>query len=120
MTPAELHNVYNSEQDFWWYRGMRTITRAFLDPILKPGGRALDAGCGTGYNALEMEHLYGLNVFGVDIAPLAIRYSRQRGFARSAVASITALPYPDAEFDLVSSFDVLFALKKDQHATALQ
>lgn len=121
MTPAELHNIYRSERDFWWYRGMRAITRVFLDPLLNGrGGRALDAGCGTGYNALELQRNYGLQTHGVDIAPLAIQYCRTREFHRSAVASITSMPFADATFDFIGSFDVLVALPSPQHDAALR
>lgn len=108
MTPEELHNIYRTESEFWWYRGMRAITQALLDGL--PAGFAsqgLEAGCGTGYNALELERRYGVKMYGVDLAPLAIRYCRQRGFARSSVASILELPFPSGAFDVVTSIDVL-------------
>jgi len=75
----------------------------------KPPMRLLDAGCGTGYNALELQRNYSLQTYTVDIAPLAIQYCRTRQLQRSAVGSVTSLPFEDATFDLVTSFDVLFA-----------
>ncbi len=108
MTPEELHNIFRTEGEFWWYRGMRAITEAMLEaaPDLR-GGQGLEAGCGTGYNALELQSRYGLRMTGVDLAPLAIHYCRKRGFDRALVASITHLPWSDASFDFVSSIDVL-------------
>ncbi len=124
MTPEELHNIFKSESEFWWYRGMRAITAALLDPWLaaKSAGDALaglDAGCGTGFNALQLEKTKGLTLFGVDLAPLGIAYCRKRGFERSAVASITQLPFPDSRFDLVITLDVLSHLPAGDDRRAL-
>jgi SAM-dependent methyltransferase len=108
MTPEELHNIFHAEEEFWWYRGMRTITETLLDAVPHARGlRGLDAGCGTGYNALAIEQRYGVRMTGVDLAPLAIHYCRKRGFERSLAGSITQLPWRDASFDFVSSIDVL-------------
>ena len=51
MNPAEFANIANCERDFWWYRGMRKILFRMLDRHLagRRIGRALEAGCGTGY-----------------------------------------------------------------------
>ena len=124
MTPEELHHIYQSEAEFWWYRGMRSITGALLDSLRDsmPAGRAaagLDAGCGTGFNALALESTEGPRMFGVDLAPLGIAYCRKRGFERSAVASITRLPFADASFNLAISFDVLSHLPRGDDRRAL-
>jgi SAM-dependent methyltransferase len=125
MTPEELHNIYKSESEFWWYRGMRSITAALLDSLRDsmPAGRAaagLDAGCGTGFNALALEGSRGLRMFGVDLAPLGIAYCRERGFERSAVASITQLPFASRSFDLIISLDVLSHLRRGDDRKALE
>lgn len=113
MTPGELHNIYSSERDFWWYRGMRAITDVLLQPLIAGGVRdVLDAGCGTGFNALDLERRYGLRVFGVDLAKLGVAYCRERGLERSAVASIVRLPFADSSFDMVLSFDVLYTFRQ--------
>src|SRR5947209_6566664 len=102
MTPEEFHNIYRSEPDFWWYRGMRAITESLLDPLLAGGGgRGLEAGCGTGFNALDLERRYRLRMYGVDLSPLAIHYCRTRNFERSGIASILHLPFADNCFDVV-------------------
>jgi SAM-dependent methyltransferase len=124
MTPEELHNIFKSEPEFWWYRGMRSITAALLNSLLDsmPAGRTaagLDAGCGTGFNALALEGARGLRMFGVDLAPLGIAYCRKRGFDRSAVASITQLPFADSGFDLTISLDVLSHLPRGDDQKAL-
>lgn len=119
MTPEELHNIFRTEQQFWWYVGMRDITRAMLEPVLPRGLRAgLDAGCGTGFNAQIIEQAHGVTMFGLDLAPLGIQYARQRGFARSLAASTMELPFANGQLDFVSSIDVLPVLPEggDQQA----
>ncbi|MFC7624208.1 class I SAM-dependent methyltransferase [Microlunatus sp. GCM10028923] len=44
-------------------------------------GRVLDAGCGTGENAIEVA-ARGLEVLGVDVAPTAIEVARSKAAAR--------------------------------------
>ncbi len=121
MTPEELHNIYRAESDFWWYEGMRAITWALLDRLLPSGlARGLDAGCGTGMNAQELERRYKIRMYGVDLAPLGIQYCMKRDFARAAVASVLTLPFADASFDLISSLDVFPVLPPGGDEQALR
>jgi len=71
------------------------------------GKRILDAGCGTGHN---LDHLsaYGRAV-GVDLAEEALRFCRRRGVVVTR-AELLSLPFPDAAFDCVTSFDVIYHL----------
>jgi len=120
MTPEELHNIFRTEAGFWWYRGMRSITDSFLKPLHVPrGSKTLDAGCGSGFNALDLEHRYGLQCYGVDVAGLAIEYCRQRNFRRSVVGSAMQLPFGDNFFDMVVSMDVLSHLPAGEDDRAL-
>lgn len=117
MTPEELHNIYHAESSFWWYEGMRAITWALVDGRIPRGlASGLDAGCGTGMNALALENRYGIRMHGVDLAPLAGDYCRKRGFDRAAVASVLRLPFADDSFDLISSMDVLSHVDGDEQA----
>ena len=52
MRDDEYRRIFDSEERFWWYEGMRAVTASFLDGRLKsnPGVRLLDVGCGTGYS----------------------------------------------------------------------
>jgi SAM-dependent methyltransferase len=76
---------------------------------LARGKRVLDAGCGAGYGAAELAKT-ALSVVGADIAAEAVAFARQHyqmpvlEFER---ASCTALPHPDAAFDLVVAFEVI-------------
>lgn len=108
MKPEELHNIFRTEEQFWWYEGMRALTRAMLGPYMtRQHAIGLDAGCGTGFNAQTIEDAFGIKMFGLDLAPLGIQYARRRGFTRSLAGSTLSLPFPDNSFDFVSSIDVL-------------
>ena len=71
--------------------------------------RVLDAGCGAGYGSAELAHEAAF-VVGADSADEAIEFAREQYrlpglcFER---ASCTALPHPDASFDLVVAFEVI-------------
>jgi SAM-dependent methyltransferase len=105
----EYERMYRAEDTHWWYAGMRAISFALLDAALPPdpGGRRriLDAGCGTGANLLHLARRG--RACGVDLSPEALRFSRERG-ASVARASLLALPFDAASFELVTAFDVLY------------
>lgn len=112
--------MYRAEESHWWYAGMRAISFALLDTALPPGSgghvRILDAGCGTGANLLYLARRG--RACGVDLSPEALRFCRERGVS-VARASLLALPFGDASFDLVTAFDVLYhrCVDDEQRAT---
>lgn len=113
MRAQDFEDLYKLEEDFWWFVGMREITAAVLDPACPPGPRRriLDAGCGTGVNlAWLRRYAGGGEVFGIDLVRTALDFCRERGHPSLAQASVTALPFADDSFDLVTSFDVLVQL----------
>lgn len=113
MQAEDYEYLYALEESFWWFAGMRAITAALLDPVCAPGRDrvVLDAGCGTGYNLKWLERYSGRGqVVGIDVAADALSFCRARGHNNLARASVTALPFADASFDLVTSFDVLVQL----------
>jgi SAM-dependent methyltransferase len=74
---------------------------------MPPGASLLDVGCGSGQLALIAAR-EGVRVTGVDIAENLIRRARARAAAdqlraRFEVADAEALPFDDADFDVVVS-----------------
>jgi ubiquinone/menaquinone biosynthesis C-methylase UbiE len=113
MQPADHAYLYQLEDSFWWFAGMREITAALLDPIgPSTTDRAiLDAGCGTGGMMSWLAKYAGRgSVTGIDLSPAALDFCRLGGHKTVAQASVTSLPFPDSTFDLVTSFDVLVQL----------
>jgi SAM-dependent methyltransferase len=119
MYPDEYRVMFEVEDDYWWYRGLRALLERLLAQY-GPGdashGVILDVGCGTGAN-LKLMQSYG-DAFGVDPSEQAIAFCRARGISQGRVflASATDLPFPDSQFDLAVSFDVICNLPDDAAA----
>ncbi len=105
IEPRAYHIMREVEDAHWWFDGMEHITRGLLKPVVGQGSVILDAGCGTGRN-LRFLARYG-TVTGMDFSTVALGCCRGRGFERLVCGSVNALPFPEAAFDLVTSFDVL-------------
>lgn len=108
MEPEEYESIYRLEESHWWYRGMREMALALLDRYLpkQEGLTVLDAGCGTG-GMMGALRRYG-RVYGLDYSLLALGFCRKRSIPTAVQASVTHIPYADAGFELVTSFEVLY------------
>jgi MPBQ/MSBQ methyltransferase len=88
-----------------WYEHLYDVLHAILREAIGPAprddARALDAGCGTGFQSALLGAL-GWRTHGVDVSAGLLAVARRRlPAAALAVASVEALPYPDACFDAV-------------------
>lgn len=113
MRAQDYADMYALEESLWWFVGMREVTRSLLDPVCRKGQvrDILDAGCGTGGMLHWLErYAGGGKVAGVDLSADALAFCRGRGLRDVARASVTALPFAESTFDLVTSFDVLVQL----------
>lgn len=108
MESTEYTTMAAVEDQHWWYGGMRAVAAALLDPIYgrRSDTRILDAGCGTGGNALFLRR-YG-QVTALDMAREALALGQPRLPGRMVGGSVLSLPFAEASFDLVTSFDVLY------------
>jgi SAM-dependent methyltransferase len=123
MKPDEYRVMFEIEDAYWWYRGVRTLLTNWLSryaPLDSPQRRAmiLDVGCGTGAN-LKLLQSFGTAV-GVDISRQALSFCRARGIPRDRtyLASATDLPFPSGQFNLAISFDVICNIADDARAFA--
>lgn len=109
MNPEEYRRMADLEGVQWWYVGMRRMARTLLGPMLPatafPPRRLLDAGCGTGWNLQDLSS-FG-ETHGIDLSPLAVITTKRRG-GRVIQGNLLGLPYANASFDVVTSFDVLY------------
>jgi SAM-dependent methyltransferase len=109
MNPAEFANIARTERDFWWHRGMRKILYRLLDRYAagRRIGRALEAGCGTGYISwlLRKERQYPM--VPMDLSAEGLRYARGMGLDRAVQADAASLPFAGGSFDLVLSLDMI-------------
>jgi ubiquinone/menaquinone biosynthesis C-methylase UbiE len=69
------------------------------------GRDVLECGCGTGL-LLERIARFARAAKGIDLSPGMLEKAKERGLD-VAVGSVTALPFPDASFDVTCSFKVL-------------
>jgi SAM-dependent methyltransferase len=114
-----LRATARAETQHFWFRGFR----AFVTPLLRRAAagrrspRLLDCGCGTGAN-LQLLDTFG-RAYGFDLTEAGLRIGRETGRTRTARASVTAVPFPTAAFDIVTSFDVLYSLTDADERTAI-
>lgn len=82
-----------------------------LLPLLSPGVRVLDLGCGTGWMTNALAYHYGAKVTGIDFNPVAIARAREVAAAMHLptefVVSDLFTYQPPAPFDIVVSLGVL-------------
>lgn len=113
MQSEDFAHLHALEENFWWFEGMRAVTAALLDPLCPPTAARviLDAGCGTGGNLAWLARYAGRGrIVGIDVEDAALQFCRTRAHKDLTQASVTALPFAEATFDLVTSFDVLVQL----------
>jgi SAM-dependent methyltransferase len=112
MYPDEYRVMFELEDRYWWYRGVRTLLKAWLERYVPRGALILDGGCGTGAN-LELLQQYGTAI-GIDLSDQAIGFCRARGLTRAFPASLNELPFPNDIFDLAISLEVICNIPDDQ------
>src|SRR3954467_3399562 len=114
-----LEATARAERDHFWFHGFRRFVHPWL--ALATQGlsdpRILDCGCGTGHN-LAMLRQYG-RAWGIDLTWSGLARARTLGEHGVARASVADLPFANEQFDLVTSFDVLYALDDTVERKAL-
>ncbi len=115
-----LEQTYRAEQRHFWFRGFRRFVRPLLSAatagVKHP--RLLDCGCGTGAN-LNLLSEFGAP-FGFDLTARGLQFAREAGKKDLCQASVTAIPFSSASFDVLTSFDVLYCLPDPEEARAVQ
>jgi SAM-dependent methyltransferase len=114
-----LDATARAERQHFWFRGFRRFVTPLLDQAAarRTDLRILDCGCGTGNN-LRLLRNYG-RACGIDLTFSGLAYARRQGERLVARASALSLPFSDGSFDLVTSFDVIYAFDDERAAVAL-
>jgi SAM-dependent methyltransferase len=114
-----LEATARAEREHFWFRGFRRFVTPVLEQVARDRAplRILDCGCGTGNN-LALLRRSG-RACGIDITWSGLAYAHRGGERRVARASAASLPFPTETFDLVTSFDVLYAFDDQLERAAL-
>ncbi len=111
---GRLERLLSKVGDMSYRRRILTICE-YLDPA--PGDLILDAGCGEGFVAIVLQHVYGCRVVGLDADReiLSLGLSRKKGGGGNSwlVGDATKLPFDEAVFDGVVCSEVLEHLDDD-------
>ncbi len=103
--------MYEAEDQFWWYLGLRRVLASMLHSraaLEEAQGGFLDAGCGTGGNLFHLFRLVKPLTIGLDRSVEALGYAKQRGLERLLCADVGALPFRAESLGAIASVDVLF------------
>jgi SAM-dependent methyltransferase len=120
MEPEQFAVMFRREERHWWYAGMRRTALAVLNHALagQTALRILDAGCGTGGTTVHLRR-FGA-VVGLDLAWEALLPAAERGLNGHLVrGTVEHLPFADATFDAVTSFEVVYHLGVNDDRRAL-
>jgi SAM-dependent methyltransferase len=114
-----LRATARAEARHFWFRGFRWFVTPLLRRALAGTTRAriLDCGCGTGAN-LKLLETFG-SAYGFDVSFVGLTIGRSLGRRNMARALVTAAPFASEAFDLVTSFDVLYSLGRNDERAAL-
>jgi len=83
------------------------MARYVLTAQLAHGRRALDAACGEGYGTELLRRAGAKRAVGIDVDEGTVRAARERYGAEFEVAAVERLPFGDAAFDLIASFETI-------------
>jgi SAM-dependent methyltransferase len=101
-----------TEDELWWYRGLRGTLKALLDRhghTLNKKPVILDAGCGTGANLRFMhEYFKEADISGFDLNPISIQKTREKNPTLNIYEGDICHPKLEHEsYDLITSMDVI-------------
>lgn len=99
------------ESDSDEFENMEIYPIKYVDRVMHPGTRTLEAGCGLG-RVVKHYHRRGFDIIGCDYSSVAVEKLNQSNPELSIrQADITALPYQDQEFDNVLALGVFHGIE---------
>jgi len=114
MREKDYHLHFSLENNFWYFTLKTAIIRDNIKKLTnkyKNTLHILEVGCGSGRN-LELINKYGTG-FGVDNNLIALNLCQKRKLKNLIVGDANKLPFKNASFDIVCTFDLLEHLEDD-------
>jgi len=119
MWKQEYANMFQLEDEFWWYRGLHELIERYVrDKSAEGRPSILDAGCGCG-KLMTIMSPYG-EVSGFDFSEDAISFCRERGFDKVTQQDLSRWEPPSEAYDIVTCIDVLCHRAVDDVASVLR
>lgn len=119
MNRQFFDEYYYLERNHWWFRARMNIIITHLNELtsrLNQPIKILNVGAGTGYTT-EVLNRYGITTSVEYDADCCVMAKEKTGLEFEN-ESITALPYADNSFDLVTAFDVIEHVEDHQKAVS--
>lgn len=102
------HDYAGYRPDPVFEQAIRSLLASEIVPLLSPGARILDVGCGAG-DFLAAAKEFGFKPTGIDVSEAGARLCRQRGFEAFSGDFLTE--QFGTEFDAVTMWDVIEHLR---------
>jgi 2-polyprenyl-3-methyl-5-hydroxy-6-metoxy-1,4-benzoquinol methylase len=123
MNIEEYHKMHALESTYWWFRARRRMILTIVADVVQQhfaqrvgALRLVDVGCGTGMLMQDLQR-YG-TVTGLDFAPVALGYCRERGLANLVRANVEQIPLRSESVDFVTALDLIEHVHDDHALTA--
>jgi SAM-dependent methyltransferase len=96
------------EATHWWFTGRRRLLGRMIAAFGLPAdARILDIGTSTGTNLRMLRDLGFSRYEGLDMSDEAVRWCADKGYGKVTRGDACALPFPNANFDLVLATDII-------------
>ncbi|OGF90510.1 hypothetical protein A3I27_02490 [Candidatus Giovannonibacteria bacterium RIFCSPLOWO2_02_FULL_43_11b] len=116
MERAQYIEIYNIEKYHWWFRGRRKVISECLKLFCpEKVEKALDIGCGTGFNATLLGN-FAKNVFGLDSSDIAIDLANKLNPNFTLILGEFPRIELREKYDIIAMLDVLEHLEDDSAA----
>jgi ubiquinone/menaquinone biosynthesis C-methylase UbiE len=116
MNPEYYKEYYHLERENWWFLARKEIIRSQLKKLQKDNNplQILNVGAALGASTIMLQE-FG-KVTSLEYDKSCCDYARNNLNLDFINGSITELPFPSNEFDLVCAFDVVEHVQEDQKA----
>ena len=117
MDKEEYLNMYNQENNFWWYKTLHNLIISNIRKKKKNHISIFDAGCGTG-RLMELLSEFA-EVSGMDNSDEAVTLSKKRGLKNVEKGDLNKW-VSKKKYDVITSIDVLYHSAIDDDFLILQ